>query len=210
MGFAEGTLTFKEFAVKEPLLLSVIQEAVLEFLQGRDDAVVYGAQAVNAYVDEARMTQDVDILSMRARELADELRGYLHSRFQISVRVRIIKDGLGFRLYQVRKPRNRHLVDVRQVEQLPPARRIARVLVMTPEVLVASKVVALHRRRGKPKAGTDWRDVAMLLLTFPNLKKHPGPVTKLLLASSADGSVLDTWKNLVSEELSAEDEDEGF
>jgi hypothetical protein len=32
------------------------------------------------------MTQDVDILSMRARELADELREYLHARFQISVR----------------------------------------------------------------------------------------------------------------------------
>jgi hypothetical protein len=44
VGFAEGTLTFKEFVLKEPLPLSSIQEAVLEFLQGRDDAVVYGAQ----------------------------------------------------------------------------------------------------------------------------------------------------------------------
>jgi len=61
MVFAEGTLTFKKFAVKEPLPLATVQEAVLEFLQGRDDAVVYGAQAVNAYVDEPRMTQDVDI-----------------------------------------------------------------------------------------------------------------------------------------------------
>src|SRR3990172_1641660 len=112
MGFAEGTLTFKEFAVKEPLPLSTIQEAVLEFLQGRNDAVVYGAQAVNAYVDEPRMTQDVDILSTRARELTDELREYLHARFQFSLRVRIIKDGLGFRLYQVRKPKSRDLVDV--------------------------------------------------------------------------------------------------
>ena len=210
MGFAEGTLTFKEFAVKEPLPLSAIQGAVLEFLQGRDDAVVYGAQAVNAYVDEPRMTQDVDILSTRARELADELREYLHVRFQISVRLRIIKDGLGFRLYQVRKPKNRHLVDVRLVERLPPSKRIARVLVMTPEVLIASKVVALHRRRGKPKAGTDWRDLAVLLLAFPQLKKHPGPVTKHLAASSAESAVLDVWKDLVSQELSAEEEDEGF
>ena len=62
MGFAEGTLTFKEFAVKKPLPLATIQEAVLEFLQGRDDAVVYGAQAVNAYVDEPHMIQNVDIL----------------------------------------------------------------------------------------------------------------------------------------------------
>jgi Nucleotidyl transferase AbiEii toxin, Type IV TA system len=212
MAFAEGTITFKEFVVKEPLLLSAIQEAVLEFLQGRDDAVVYGAQAVNAYVDEPRMTQDVDILSTRARELADELCEYLHAKFRISVRVRVIKDGLGFRLYQVRKPKNRHLVDVRLVDQLPASKRIARVLVMAPDVLVASKVIALHRRRGKPKAGTDWRDVAMLLLAFPNLKRHPGPVTKHLIASSADSSVLNTWKDLVSQELSAEEEDdeEGF
>ena len=43
----------------EPLPLSRIQEAVLEFLQGRDDAVLFGAQAVNAYVNEPRATQDV-------------------------------------------------------------------------------------------------------------------------------------------------------
>jgi len=129
MGFAEGTLTFKGFAVKEPLPLATIQEAVLEFLQGRDDAVVYGAQAVNAYVDEPRMTQNVDILSTRARELAGELCGYLRARFEISVCVRIIKDGLGFRLYQMRKPKNRNLVDVRLVERLPPSKRIARILV---------------------------------------------------------------------------------
>src|SRR3989304_1161866 len=186
--FGDGALTFREFALREPLPLATIHDAVLEFLRGRDDAVLFGAQAVNAYVDESRMTQDVDILSTRAYELAEELRDYLHARFQISVRVRIIKDGLGFQLYQVRKPKNRHLVDVRLVEQLPPSKRIARVLVMTPEVLIASKVVALHRRRGKPKAGTDWRDIAMLLLAFPHLKKHPGPVTKHLIASSADGS----------------------
>ena len=70
--------------MKEKLPLSGIQNAVLEFLQGRDDAVVYGAQAVNAYVDEARMTQDVDILSDRASELAAELRDHLHALFRIS------------------------------------------------------------------------------------------------------------------------------
>lgn len=96
MGFAEGTLTFQEFAVKEPLPLSTIQRSVLEFLEGRDDAVVYGAQAVNAYVAEPRMTQDVDNLSTRARELVDEFREYLHARFQMSIRVRVVKDGLGF------------------------------------------------------------------------------------------------------------------
>ena len=52
-------LTFHEFVTHEPLPLSRIQGAVLEFLQGRDDAVLFGAQAVNAYVTAPRATQDV-------------------------------------------------------------------------------------------------------------------------------------------------------
>ena len=50
-------LTFQEFVTHEPLPLSKIQGAVLEFLQGRDDAVLFGAQAVNAYVSEPRATK---------------------------------------------------------------------------------------------------------------------------------------------------------
>ena len=37
-----GTLTFKEFAMREPLPLATIHAAVLEFLRGRDDAVMFG------------------------------------------------------------------------------------------------------------------------------------------------------------------------
>ena len=48
-------ITFQEFVMHEPLPLSKIQEAVLEFLQGRTDAVLFGAQAVNAYVSEPRV-----------------------------------------------------------------------------------------------------------------------------------------------------------
>jgi len=55
--FGDGSLTFQEFAMRESLPLATIHDAVLEFLRGRDDAVLYGAQAVNAYVYEPRMTQ---------------------------------------------------------------------------------------------------------------------------------------------------------
>lgn len=72
-----GTLTFREFVMREPLPLATIQEAILDFLRGRDDAVVYGAQAVNAYVEEPRMTQNIDLLSPRAEDLAKELREFL-------------------------------------------------------------------------------------------------------------------------------------
>lgn len=51
--FGDGSLTLREFAMREPLPLATIHDAVLEFLRGRQDAVLFGAQAVNAYVDES-------------------------------------------------------------------------------------------------------------------------------------------------------------
>jgi hypothetical protein len=114
-----GTLTFEEFAVREQLPLAIIHDAVLEFLRGRDDAVVFGAQAVNAYVGEPRMSQGIDLISTRAVELAEELREHLSERFHIAVRVRVIGAGKGYRLFQVQKPTNRHLVDLRAAESLP-------------------------------------------------------------------------------------------
>src|SRR3984885_16340208 len=99
--FGDGSLSLREFAMREPLPLATIHDAVLEFLRDRDDAVLFGAHAVNAYVDEPRMTQDVDIASFRAVELADELRVFLNQRFHIAVRVRDVRAGLGYRLSQV-------------------------------------------------------------------------------------------------------------
>src|SRR6185295_7313107 len=116
-----GTLTFEEFAMREQLPLATIHDAVLEFLRDRNDAVVFGAQAVNAYVGEPRMTQDIDLISPRAAELAEGLREYLNGRFHIAVRVGEIGEGRGYRLYQVQKSGNRHLVDLRPVEKLPSA-----------------------------------------------------------------------------------------
>ncbi|HEX7529835.1 MAG TPA: nucleotidyl transferase AbiEii/AbiGii toxin family protein, partial [Pyrinomonadaceae bacterium] len=156
-----GTLTFEEFAMREQVPLATIHEAVLEFLRGRDDAVVFGAQAVNAYVGEARMSQDIDLISTRAVELAEELRAHLSEHFHIAVRVRVIGAGKGYRLFQIHKPRNRHLVDLRPAESLPRAERIEDVLVMSPPELIAQKVISYHARRGQPKAGTDWRDLAI-------------------------------------------------
>jgi hypothetical protein len=208
--FGDGPLTFREWVMNEPHPLSTIHDAVLEFLRGRDDAVLYGAQAVNAYVDEPRMTQDVDIASTRAEELAEEIRKFLHERFRIAVRVREVKEGIGYRIYQVKKPKNRHLVDVRPVESLPPARRVKKILVVTPPELIANKVVTYTARRTQPKAGTDWRDLAMLLLTFPELKEEEGPVAERLQAAGASEEVMAAWKELVAQEIEPEDEDSGY
>ena len=194
----------------EPVPLAAIQTAVLEFLRDRDDVAVFGAQAVNAYVDEPRMTQDVDILSPRAAEIAEEPRSMLAERFKIAMHVRQVVAGRGYRVSQIRKPSNRHLVDVRQVDTLPPTRRLGKLLVVSPEELVASKLLAYHRRRGKPKAGTDWRDLAMLLLTFPELKTSTGPVRERLDAAGVDAGVLATWEEFVTLEIVAEDGDDEF
>jgi hypothetical protein len=205
-----GTLTFGEFAMREPLPLAAIHEAVLEFLRGREDAVLFGAQAVNAYVAEPRMSQDIDLVSTRAVELAEELREHLSERFHIAIRVRAIGGGKGYRLFQILKPRNRHLVDLRTVESLPHAERIADVLVTAPPDLIAQKVISYHARRGQPKAGTDWRDLAMLLLTFPELKQEQGAVSNALKSAGARDEVTRTWRELVVQELIEPEDDDEF
>ncbi len=205
-----GILTFQEFMSQETLPLSTLQQAVLEFLQDREDVVMFGAQAVNAYVSEARMTGNIDLMSPQAGELADELRAYLSQQFYIAVRVQQVADGRGYRLFQVRKAGNRHLVDLRTVDTLPPAQRIAKVLVMAPEALLASKVIAYHQRRNQPKAGTDWRDIAMLLLTFPTFQQNPALIADRLRASNASPEILTLWQTLVTQDIQMPDEDDEF
>jgi len=197
-------LTFQEFAMRETLPLSKIQEAILGFLQGRKDVVLFGAQAVNAYVSEPRMTQDVDLLSNRADELAEELRAFLSEKFHIAVRVREIGDK-GLRIYQVRKEGNRHLIDIRVVTEFPETEIVEDIQVLSPLELIASKIISFHSRYGKPKSWTDRRDLAVLLLQFPQLKEK---VSETLQAKNVGEAVLETWAEISSQDFQIEDEDE--
>lgn len=206
----DGPLGFQEFVMREPLPLARIHDAVLDFLRDRKDAALFGAHAVNAYVEEPRMTEDVAILSPRAPELAEELRVHLAHLFQIAVRVRKVEGGKGYRIYQVRKPKNRHLVDVRPERSLPGTRTVERVLVVEPAELVAQKVVALVSRKGSPKWGTDWRDLAHLLLAFPDLKSVRGVVRERLDARAASEEAVHAWEKLVAEEIREAPEDGEF
>jgi hypothetical protein len=193
-------ISFREFVMHEPLPLATIQGAVLEFLQGRDDAVLFGAQAVNAYVDEPRATQDVDIMSTRAHEFAEELRKYLGERFHIAVRVREIRDK-GLRVYQVKKEGNRHLVDVRIETEFRPSQIVEQVQVLTPPELIASKVTSYCSRSGQPKAFTDRRDLAVLLLHFPELKVRDGDVSAALTRQGAGVEAIAFWSELVDQKI---------
>ena len=196
--------------MREPLPLATIHQAVLDFLRGRDDVVVFGATAVNAYVDEPRMTQDIDLMSTRAKDLAEELREHLSERFHIAMRIRTVRGDKGYRLFQMQKTGNRHLVDVRPVKSLPPSQVLEEIRVVDPTELIAHKVISYSARRGKPKAGTDWRDLAMLLLTFPELKKESGVVSQNLRALGANEEVMGEWLNLVAQQISRPDDDEEF
>ena len=106
-------LTFQEFMTHEPLPLSIIHGAVLEFLQGREDVVLFGAFAVNAYVGEPRMTQDIDLLSNRAvkKFSCTNCVIFLSKKFHIADREQeIVADGKGFREFiKLASEGNRHL-----------------------------------------------------------------------------------------------------
>ncbi|MDQ3129718.1 MAG: nucleotidyl transferase AbiEii/AbiGii toxin family protein [Acidobacteriota bacterium] len=197
-------LTFQEFAMRETLPLSKIHQTVLEFLQGREDVVLFGAQAVNAYVSEPRMTQDVDLLSTRAVEFSEELREHLSEKFHIAVRVREIGDK-GLRIYQVRKEGNRHLIDVRSVENFPETETIENIKVLSPLELIVSKVISFQSRYGKPKSWTDRRDLAVLLLRFPELKEK---VAENLREKNVGNAVLETWAEIERQDFKFANEDE--
>jgi hypothetical protein len=208
--FGDGSLTFQEFLMREPLPLATIQDAVLEFLRGVDDAALFGAQAVNAYVDEPRMTQEVDILSTQASEFAEKLKEHLNLKFHVAIRVREMARGRGFRLFQIQKTGNRHLVDVRAVQSLPPIQRLDDVQVAAPAELIASKVIAYVSRKGQPKAFTDRRDLAALLLKFPRMKVDECEVHQRLVAAGADEACQAAWRELVAEAIVQQSDDEGY
>lgn len=196
--------------MKEPLPLARIHDAVLDFIRNRDDAVLFGAQAVNAYVEEPRMTQDVDILSTRASQLAEEIRAHLAAEFTIAVRVREVASGRGFRVFQLREPKNRHLVDIRQTESLPANQLIAEVRVLSPEELIAQKVISLTARSNQPKGDTDRRDLKMLLLQYPGLKTESGTVTTCLKCAHATQETLAEWAKIVASSIEPQGDDEGY
>ncbi len=196
--------------MREPLPLATIHGAVLEFLRGRDDVVVFGATAVNAYVSEPRMTQDIDLMSTRAMGLAEELREYLSEHFHIAVRIRTVRGGKGYRLFQMQKAGNRHLVDVRPVDSLPQSQPIEGINVLAPTHLIAQKAISFHSRQGQPKGFSDMRDLAVLFLTFPEMKTESGAVSEVLKALGATSEEMNTWRELVAQELRAPNDDDEF
>lgn len=203
----DAPLTFGEFMTHEDVPLADVFREVLGFLADQEDAVVFGAQAINAYCDPPRMTADIDILSTHAAEMAERIRAHLAQKFHIAVRTREVAGGSGHRVYQVRKPRNRHLVDLRQVPALPSFNRIEQVRVAAPAELAALKVISIAARRGREKELSDRLDLHRLLRAFPDLRAEEGVVTDRLRAASAPEATLALWRELAQEHLEPDSDD---
>jgi hypothetical protein len=105
---------------------------------------------------------------------------------------------------------NRHLVDVRPVDSLPQSQTVEGVLVLAPTQLIAQKVISFHSRQGQPKGFSDMRDLAVLFLTFPEMKTESGVVSDALKALGATAEEMNTWCELVAQELIAPNDDDEF
>jgi hypothetical protein len=202
----DGPLTLREFMTHEPVPLAVIFREVLTELALTPEAVIFGAHAVNAYCEPERMTADVDVMSTEAGELAERLRGALAAKFRIATRVREVAGG-SFRIYQIRAPKNRHLVDVRQVERLPPFRSIEGVQVIEPADLMAMKAISMTSRGGQEKGLSDRLDLHRLLRAFPELRIDEGVVAEKMRALGASQHALVAWREVVARPLAVDDDE---
>ncbi len=208
--FGDGPLMLREYLMNEPHPIGMVQGAVFDFLREQTDYAIFGAQADNAHASETRATEDVNIVAIKGLAFAEAIARYLNKRFYIATRVRSVRDGIGFRVYQIQKPKNRHLVDVRPSPQLPPHQLVDGVQVVTPAESVANKLESFASRSGKRKGYTDGRDILAMLETFPNLKTFHGPVHDRLVANGVAPPVFDLWRQWVDRVLEPEDEADDF
>ena len=97
------------------------------------------------------------------------------------------------------------MIDVRLVESLPETEVVEEIQVLSPRELIVSKVISFQSRYGKPKSWTDRRDIAVLLLRFPELKER---VSESLRTKNASKAILETWAEIERQDFQFEDEDE--
>ena len=205
-------LSVTEYLMGEPVPLVRVHDAVFDFCRGREDVVVFGAQAVNFHVREQRMTQDVDLFSTQPRATAEALAAALRKSLHIAARVREVREGQGYRIYQARKQGKRHLADVRLLDFPLDDAVAANGLRFTPPALtIAMKVFALSRRRLTPKGATDLADLRRLLLAFPKLRRKNGPVAEAIARVGGGAEARAAWAALVREPIVSDEEaDEGY
>jgi hypothetical protein len=203
----DAPLTMREFATGEDLTLATVWRELGAFLLTRDDVVLFGSHAVNAYVSIERMTSDVDLMSTSAERIAEEICDRLTARFQRVFRARSPNPG-AFRIEEVRQPEDRHLVDVRQVTELPPSRTIEGIKVLAPADLVATKVISMVARARRDKGLTDEVDLHRLIHALPGLGVSYDDVADRLKRMRASDAAVSAWLEAARQPLEVDDDDE--
>ncbi len=203
--------TAAELHMRELVPLHQVQEAIFEFLQGREDVAVFGAQAVNLFTAAPRMTQDVDLLAQHPEEVATALADWLNGRLHIATRVREIHPATAYRVDQARREGNRQLADVRLQDVKVGTIDSDGIRYVSLVDLAALKARSLSRRRQTPKGATDLADLRRLLLTHPDLRNEQAGVRGAILRIGGGPEVLATWDELLREPLISDEEaDEGY
>jgi hypothetical protein len=139
--------------------------------------------------------------------LAEYLQIQLSARFHAAIRVREVVPGVGYRVYQLRDEGNRHLVDIRQVETLPPHVMTAQLRIVDLVELMVMKARSLAARRAREKGLSDRLDLHRLLNAHPVLRMADGDVAARL-GGKGDVAALAAWREVVGEQLAADDPDE--
>ena len=70
--------------------------------------------------------------------------------------------------------------------------------VLSPEELIAKKLISSSEREGQPKGDTDRRDLKVLLLAYPQLKTESGPVMQRIVANGGDEKAIEAWRRIVA------------
>ncbi len=97
------------------------------------------------------------------------------------------------------------MIDIRLITEFPDTKIVEEIQVLSPLELIVSKVISFQSRYGKPKSWTDKRDLAVLLLRFPELKEK---VSENLQAKNVGKAVLQIWTEIARQDFQFEDEDE--
>lgn len=205
-------LTATEFLMSEPVPLHRVHDVIFEFCRGRSDIVVFGAQAVNVHVSHPRMSQDVDLLAADPSAVASALASVLRKELRIAARVREVRSGIAFRVYQSRKKGSRHLADVRLLDfVLEDPHEENGIRFTPPPLTVALKVLAFTRRRLAPKGATDLADIRRLLLEHSALRVPEGAVSDAIERLSGGEPAQRAWVQILAEPIISDEEaDEGY
>jgi hypothetical protein len=83
---------------------------------------------------------------------------------------------------------------------------VENVSVVTPQELLANRLMTLRRRVQSPVSGIDRCDIARLLIRFLELRLANGPIIDRLRELTADEVVLALWRTIVSEEIQPDDD----